>query len=258
MLSTGRVLAKHKLEHKLSMADTLLERLARSHVIKLSTEDGDVVEMEDASAKRRKISMSEVTAAFKSAGSTLAGTILLEFIDGADIPTSSASKPLSFLTPDPLVPGSLSNTSPCIQFIPSLAQPPSSPLPPPPPLLNPKFTRQDVLQKTVHANEERAKISIQGDKELHCLLLAEAKLSHQEVKKSQQRAKERHRLNIQQAEELHCMEMERLRLKMEFEAEMHRETLQAAKEKHERENRHSEETRRAQLRNLQGPSEHTE
>nr|CAD7578907.1 unnamed protein product [Timema californicum] len=142
--------------------------------------DGDAVAMEDVAVKRCKISVSEVTAAFKSAGSTLAGTNLLEFIDRADIPTSSSSKPLSFLTPDSQVSGSLGNTSPCIQFILSLA-PPS----PTPPLMTPKFIHQDVLQKTVRAHEERAKISTQVDKELHCDRLAEATLNHQEAKKCQ-------------------------------------------------------------------------
>nr|CAD7266075.1 unnamed protein product [Timema shepardi] len=92
-----------------------------------------------------------------------------------DIPTtSSASKPLSLLTRDPQVSGSLSNISPCIQFIPSL--------PPPPPLLTPEFIRKDGLQKTVRTHENREKISIQGDEELHCERLAEANLNHQEVK----------------------------------------------------------------------------
>nr|CAD7429692.1 unnamed protein product [Timema monikensis] len=40
-----------------------------------------------------------------------------------------------------------------------------------------------------------------------------------------------HHLDVQQAEELHRLEMERLRLKMEFDAEMHHETLQTAKVK---------------------------
>nr|CAD7463624.1 unnamed protein product [Timema tahoe] len=183
--------------------------------------DGDAVAMEDAAAKRRKISMSEVTAAFKSAGSTLAGTSLLEFIDTADIPTTSASQSLSFLTPAPQVSGSPSNTSPFIQFIPSLAPPPSSPSPPPPPpshsppppsptqpLQTPKLLQQEVLQKTSHALEERAKTSIHADKELHCERLAEAKLNHQEAKNRQQRAEERHRLDIQQAEERHRLDIQ--------------------------------------------------
>nr|CAD7262706.1 unnamed protein product [Timema shepardi] len=233
--------------------------------------DGDPVVMEEAAAKG-KISISEPD------GSTFTGTSRLEYINTAEIPTSSsASLPLSATTPLSHISGNYpcnikSPSTPAPQSQPSLSPPPTSPSFPPPPSLSPPptfsssplsprqtphDTRTGVLPRTVCAHEARERMRLQEEKELHHERLAEVKLNRKEAEKRQQRS-----------DELHRLEMERLHVKVEFETrqmeaearhqnDMHREMLQAAKEKYEQESRHREEIHHAQLRKLLEPSVHS-
>nr|CAD7444205.1 unnamed protein product [Timema bartmani] len=234
--------------------------------------DGDAVAMKEAPAKHKKISIPEVTAAMTSAGSAITGTGGLENLHTGIATSSGASDPLLLSTPSLEVLGSLLNTSPNIQFLPtapppSFSEPPSppsqphSPAQPPsplqPPHTTPDITRQGLIQRTacIRIHEAREKVWLQGDKELHCERLAEAKLNRQAAEKRLQQVEK----SQQQSDELHYLEIARLRVKLKFETQqmelklrhqedMQRQALQAAKDQHQQESR----IREVQLRRLLG------
>nr|CAD7602177.1 unnamed protein product [Timema genevievae] len=188
--------------------------------------DEDAVAMKEAPAKHKKISIPEVTAAMTSAGSAITGTGGLENLHTE--PPSPPSQPHS------------------------PAQPPS---PLQPPHTTPDITRQGLIQRTACIHEAREKVWLQGDKELHCERLAEAKLNRQAAEKRLQQVEK----SQQQSDELHSLEIARLRVKLKFETQqmelklrhqedMQRQALQAAKDQHQQESR----IREVQLRRLLG------
>nr|CAD7459309.1 unnamed protein product [Timema tahoe] len=222
--------------------------------------DGDAVAMKEAPAKHKKISIPEVTAAMTSAGSAITGTGGLENLHTGIATSSGASDPLLLSTPSLEVLGSLLNTSPNIQFLPTA--------PPPILLRTPLSTITTTLPSTAtlsttttphntrhHPARAREKVWLQGDKELHCERLAEAKLNRQAAEKRLQQVEK----SQQQSDELHYLEIARLRVKLKFETQqmelklrhqedMQRQALQAAKDQHQQESR----IREVQLRRLLG------
>nr|CAD7424238.1 unnamed protein product [Timema monikensis] len=250
--------------------------------------DGDPVAMKEAAAKRQKISVPEVTAALMSTSSAITGTSGLENLHTGIATSSSASEPLLLSTPSLKVLSSLLNTFPKIQLLSSTAPPPSSsqppsvpPLPPQPPSppsqspssppqlpsspqppsqpqpppTTPNITEHWVIERIALIHEAREKMWLQGDKELHCERLAEAKLNRQAAEKRLQQVEK----SQQQSDELHRLEMERLHVKLKFETQqmelklrhqedMQSQALQAAKDQHEQESR----IREVQLRKLLG------
>nr|CAD7262485.1 unnamed protein product [Timema shepardi] len=179
--------------------------------------DGKAVTMDDDAAKRHRLSVSDVTAALRSPGSTVAGTTILECLNTTDfLTTSSAGQPPPF----PTAASTTSPASPSSFQLPSPPSPHSLPLTlplQPPPLLSPSptlpqqttplnLTRPGVLKRIVRANKEREKVWLEQEKELHYERLAEAKLNHEEAIRRQQRA-----------EELHLLEVERHRVRLAFE-----------------------------------------
>nr|CAD7197224.1 unnamed protein product [Timema douglasi] len=181
--------------------------------------DGEAVTRDDASTKRHRISVSDVTAALRSPRSTVAGTSSLECLNTTDFPTtSSAGQPLPF----PTAASTTSPASPSSSQLPSPPSPHSLPLAlplQPPPLLSPsptlpqqttppKLTRPGVLKRIGRAHEEREKVWLEQAKELHYERLAEARLNHEEAIRRHQRA-----------EELHLLEVEHHRVRLAFEIE---------------------------------------
>nr|CAD7586026.1 unnamed protein product [Timema genevievae] len=227
--------------------------------------DGDAVAKKEAPVKRQKISIPEVISALMSTSSAITGT-------SGIATSSSASEPLLLSTPSPQVLGSLLNTFPNIQFLSSTVPPasstqPQSPSPPPQlpsspqspskplPPTTPDITQQWVIERIARIHAAREKVWVQGDKELHCKRLAEAKLNRQAAEKRLQQVEK----SQQQSDELNHLEIERLRVKLKFETQqmelklrhqedMQSQALQATKDHHEQESH----IREVQLRKLLG------